>query len=87
MRAVAERHDLVFRKLAHFVADGHSLVLVRGNHDVEFYWDSAREADINEQPAALATSDKVTRSADRRRRWLIAPPMISAADSTSPAGE
>lgn len=44
MRAVAERHDLVFRKLAHFVADGHSLVLVRGNHDVEFYWDSAREA-------------------------------------------
>lgn len=44
MRAVAERHDLVFRKLANFVADGHSLVLVRGNHDVEFYWDSARDA-------------------------------------------
>src|SRR6185436_7733957 len=32
MRAVAERHALVFEKLAQFVGDGHSLVLVRGNH-------------------------------------------------------
>jgi UDP-2,3-diacylglucosamine pyrophosphatase LpxH len=44
MRAVAERHDLVFRELALFVADGHSLVLVRGNHDVDFYWQTARDA-------------------------------------------
>lgn len=44
MRAVAQRHDLVFRELAGFVADGHSLVLVRGNHDVEFYWETARHA-------------------------------------------
>ena len=44
MRAVAERHDLVFRKLAQFVADGHSLVLIRGNHDVDFYWETARNA-------------------------------------------
>lgn len=44
MRAVAERHDLVFRELARFVADGHALVLVRGNHDVDFYWQTARDA-------------------------------------------
>lgn len=44
MRAVAERHDLVFRKLAQFVAEGHSLVLIRGNHDVDFYWEAARTA-------------------------------------------
>jgi hypothetical protein len=44
MRAVAARHDLVFRKLADFVAAGHSLVLVRGNHDVDFYWETARSA-------------------------------------------
>ena len=44
MRAVAERHDLVFRKLAEFVAEGHSLVLIRGNHDVDFYWETARDA-------------------------------------------
>lgn len=44
MCAVARRHDLVFRKLAAFVADGHSLVIVRGNHDVDFYWESAQDA-------------------------------------------
>jgi UDP-2,3-diacylglucosamine pyrophosphatase LpxH len=44
MGAVAERHDLVFRELAQFVADGHALVLVRGNHDVDFYWQTARDA-------------------------------------------
>ena len=44
MRAVAERHALVFQKLAQFVAAGHSLVLVRGNHDVDFYWETARAA-------------------------------------------
>lgn len=44
MRAVARRHGLVFEKLARFVADGHSLVLVRGNHDIDFHWDEARAA-------------------------------------------
>jgi UDP-2,3-diacylglucosamine pyrophosphatase LpxH len=44
MRAVAARHDLVFRKLARFVEAGHALVFVRGNHDVEFYWESAQRA-------------------------------------------
>jgi UDP-2,3-diacylglucosamine pyrophosphatase LpxH len=44
MAAVARRHDLVFRHMAAFVAAGHSIVLVRGNHDVEFAFDAAREA-------------------------------------------
>jgi UDP-2,3-diacylglucosamine pyrophosphatase LpxH len=44
MRAVAMRHDRLFRTLARFVAAGHSLVFVRGNHDVEFYWASAQRA-------------------------------------------
>lgn len=44
MRAVAQRHLLVFEKLAAFVADGHSLVLVRGNHDIDFHWETARTA-------------------------------------------
>jgi UDP-2,3-diacylglucosamine pyrophosphatase LpxH len=44
MRAIAERHDMLFRKLAAFVAAGHSLVFVRGNHDVELYWDAVQHA-------------------------------------------
>jgi hypothetical protein len=47
MRAIAERHPLVFAKLADFVADGHELVLVRGNHDVEFYWEGPRTAFVD----------------------------------------
>jgi UDP-2,3-diacylglucosamine pyrophosphatase LpxH len=44
MHAVAQRHDLLFRKLAQFVEAGHSLVFVRGNHDVELYWESVQRA-------------------------------------------
>ncbi|MFI5308755.1 MAG: metallophosphoesterase, partial [Polyangiales bacterium] len=61
MRAVAERHDMVFRKLAQFVADGHSLVLIRGNHDVEFYWEPARAAFVQALvDRAPAPSDPAT---------------------------
>jgi hypothetical protein len=45
--------------------------------------DKAREADISEQPAALATSDKVTRSAERRRRGLMTISLEEAGDSSS----
>jgi UDP-2,3-diacylglucosamine pyrophosphatase LpxH len=64
MRAVAERHDLVFQELARFVADGHSLVLVRGNHDVEFYWEKARGAFVQalvERAPAAAVADASAR--------------------------
>ncbi|MGD8858819.1 MAG: metallophosphoesterase [Myxococcales bacterium] len=48
VRAVAGRHDALFRSLAAFVADGHGLVLVRGNHDVEMYWEQAQRAFVEE---------------------------------------
>jgi UDP-2,3-diacylglucosamine pyrophosphatase LpxH len=69
MRAVAERHDLFFRKLALFVADGHSLVLIRGNHDVEFYWDSAREAFVDAllERSGDSLADAAARDAFRAR--------------------
>lgn len=46
VHAVARRHPLVFSKLAQFIAAGHRLVLVRGNHDVDFYWKPVRHAFI-----------------------------------------
>ncbi|MCL2726645.1 MAG: hypothetical protein FWD69_19670 [Polyangiaceae bacterium] len=42
LHRVAERHADVFRALGSFVADGHALTLVHGNHDIEFYWDSVK---------------------------------------------
>jgi UDP-2,3-diacylglucosamine pyrophosphatase LpxH len=43
LRAVAARHRLVFESLADFVADGHALTIVHGNHDVEFHWDLVKD--------------------------------------------
>jgi UDP-2,3-diacylglucosamine pyrophosphatase LpxH len=47
MRAVAERHSHAFGRLAAFVAEGNSLVLVRGNHDIDFHWQAARGAFVD----------------------------------------
>lgn len=37
-RRVLERHPAVFCALAGFIADGHAITIVHGNHDVELYW-------------------------------------------------
>lgn len=42
LRRVAERHSDVFEALAAFVANGHMLTVVHGNHDVEFHWDDVK---------------------------------------------
>jgi UDP-2,3-diacylglucosamine pyrophosphatase LpxH len=43
LRAVAARHRVVFDALGDFVAQGHALTIVHGNHDVEFHWDGVKE--------------------------------------------
>jgi len=43
MRAVAVRHADVFAALGRFVATGHALTFIRGNHDAELHWDLVRE--------------------------------------------
>ncbi|HZU83749.1 MAG TPA: hypothetical protein VE987_12565, partial [Polyangiaceae bacterium] len=42
LRAVAERHRVVFEALADFVEAGHAVTIVHGNHDVEFHWDAVK---------------------------------------------
>ncbi|HEX7478811.1 MAG TPA: hypothetical protein VF331_13480 [Polyangiales bacterium] len=63
MRAVAQRHDKLFRRLACFVKAGHSLVFVRGNHDVELYWESAQRAFID---ALIDRADLSPQGLDRK---------------------
>jgi UDP-2,3-diacylglucosamine pyrophosphatase LpxH len=43
LRLVVERHRDVFDALAGFVAGGHALTFVHGNHDLEFYWDAVKD--------------------------------------------
>jgi UDP-2,3-diacylglucosamine pyrophosphatase LpxH len=42
LRAVVARHRPVFEALAAFVAQGHALTLIHGNHDMEFHWDGVK---------------------------------------------
>jgi UDP-2,3-diacylglucosamine pyrophosphatase LpxH len=43
LRCVARRHATVFEALARFVEAGNTLVVVRGNHDVDFHWHSVQD--------------------------------------------
>lgn len=43
LRRVAEHHREVFAALGRFVAAGNSLVVVRGNHDVDFHWEPVQD--------------------------------------------
>lgn len=42
LRRVAEHHHAVFAAFARFVASGNSLIVLRGNHDVDFHWQSVQ---------------------------------------------
>jgi UDP-2,3-diacylglucosamine pyrophosphatase LpxH len=69
MRAVAVRHHVLFQKLASFVTAGHALVFVRGNHDVEFYWESTQRAFLDAllERSSIALDDSATRRAFEAR--------------------
>jgi UDP-2,3-diacylglucosamine pyrophosphatase LpxH len=55
LRRVAERHREVLAALADFVASGHALTMVHGNHDIEFHWEPV-QAELKEILANLATA-------------------------------
>jgi UDP-2,3-diacylglucosamine pyrophosphatase LpxH len=43
LRCVARRHRAVFESLARFIEAGNTVVVVRGNHDVDFHWPSVQD--------------------------------------------
>ena len=44
LRRVAAHHSAVFAAIARFVAAGNSLVVVRGNHDLDLHWEPVQTA-------------------------------------------
>ena len=57
LERVFGRHEGVFRRLAAFVAAGHEIGIVIGNHDVEFHWSRIQES-FRRRLARLAPEGK-----------------------------
>lgn len=56
LERVLERHPSVFQRLARFIAAGNDLVIIAGNHDVEFHWPQAQES-FKERLAGLVAPE------------------------------
>ncbi len=59
VQAVAERHAPVFAAIARALIAGHELVVVRGNHDVEWHWGRARRAFVSALAAHARSQHEV----------------------------
>lgn len=70
LRCVARRHRIVFEALAKFVAAGNTLVVVRGNHDVDFHWPTVQDEFIRQ----LATFAPVRRGQIEFEAWFYYEP-------------
>ena len=57
LRLVAAHHASVFSSLARFVAAGHTLVVLRGNHDVDLHWESVQR-EFHSILASLAPTER-----------------------------
>jgi len=66
LRLVVEHHPRLIESLARFLAAGNSLVLVRGNHDVDFHWRSVQR----EFRRALEVFGKLPRKAVTFAPWF-----------------
>jgi len=43
LHRICQGHPLVFAALAEFIAAGNRLVIIKGNHDLEFFWKAVQE--------------------------------------------
>jgi UDP-2,3-diacylglucosamine pyrophosphatase LpxH len=66
LRCVARRHRSVFESLARFIEAGNTLVVVRGNHDVDFHWPSVQDEFLRQ----LATHARIERGRVEFSPWF-----------------
>ena len=43
LRKIAKIHFSFFQELSNFISNGNSITIIKGNHDVEFYWPKVQE--------------------------------------------
>jgi len=68
-----ERHALLARRLAAFAAAGNEIVVIRGNHDAEWFWPEVQEA-LRDRLQALAPHADGLRDRIRFCDWFYLEP-------------
>jgi UDP-2,3-diacylglucosamine pyrophosphatase LpxH len=66
LRCVARRHRAVFESLARFCAAGNHIVVVRGNHDVDFHWPAVQDEFVRQ----LAMHARIERGSIEFSPWF-----------------
>jgi UDP-2,3-diacylglucosamine pyrophosphatase LpxH len=66
LRCVARRHRKVFESLARFIEAGNTLIVVRGNHDVDFHWPAVQDEFVRQ----LATHARIERGRVEFSPWF-----------------
>ena len=70
LHRICDGHPLIFEALAEFIAHGNKLVLIKGNHDLEFYWPAVQTEFIKLLAAKLPSYNGHYRSARERLKHL-----------------
>ncbi len=81
LERVVEGHPVFFRALARFLLEGHRVVILKGNHDVNWFWPEVRYRFMELMEAFLrevdnqdpTTEERIPRALDRLRfrSWSI----------------
>jgi UDP-2,3-diacylglucosamine pyrophosphatase LpxH len=66
LHRICQGHPLVFEALAQFIACGNRLVIIKGNHDLEFFWQAVQEEFIKLLAANWPAGNDRPRSARQR---------------------
>lgn len=65
-----ERHPDVFDALRGFVASGHAITFLQGNHDLELHWESVQEA-FRDRVCATAEDREAARARVEFEPWFV----------------
>jgi UDP-2,3-diacylglucosamine pyrophosphatase LpxH len=74
LHRICQGHPLVFAALAEFVAGGNRLVIIKGNHDLEFFWQAVQDEFVRLLAAQWPSEPDRPNSA--RQRYLRLRPLV-----------
>jgi UDP-2,3-diacylglucosamine pyrophosphatase LpxH len=72
LHRICQGHPLIFEALANFLSQGNRLVIIKGNHDLEFFWRDVQEELVKLLAAKWPVGDGRPRSV-RQRYWKLQP--------------